>query len=174
MNTGQQIRQHRATVARILLSLYEADALDEPEQWTFERLAQLPSWCLLQDEERTRIQVVSGAVVLAPKMDRWINGATFQAASACVGQPIIESLLDEVSGLGDDSGAQEPEPHADQVTELIRATGASVLHSSLDSWMPVDRLTATLDSNVERIDRAVALAVLHKANTLIASQSSHP
>jgi len=139
MSQVQSQRQHRATVASVLLSLHESGELDNPEQWTFERLAQLPAWCLMDESARAQCQAVCGAIVLAPAMVRWINGASFRAAAECVGSDVLEAVLNEAKDL-------------------------TVPESQSEDWMPAERLTATLASSDERFDRSIALAILAKAH----------
>lgn len=173
MKTVQSQRQHRGTVARVLLSLYESGDLDNPELWTFERVAQLPAWCLLDAQARMQLQAVCGAIVLAPSMVRWVNGAAFRAVADVVGQSVLEALLEEAPAVTENESLLEPEPKVEQVAELIQATGAAVLHSSLDTWMPVERLTASIAPTDARFDRSLAVAILDKAELLLSNEVSH-
>ncbi len=173
MRTVQTQRQHRATVARVLLSLHESGELDRPELWTFERLAQLPAWCLLDESSRTRLQAICGVVVLALEMVQWLNGAAFRAVAECVGRKVLEALLDEAHNLEGVSPIHSAEPSCEHAADLVYATGAAVLHSSLDSWMPIERLTATLAPTDERFDRSMALAILEKAEVFMVEEANN-
>jgi len=175
MTPEAQQRQESAIVARHLLQLDADDSLEDPMQWTWSRISCLPSWCLLNEEERTQLQCVTGAVACAPAMLRWIDIKAIRAAHDCCTEYVIETLIGDAKQLESnpdslfeglpESLALTPKP--EELKEHFMSIGAGVLKSSLDPSLPVERLSDSLGITTEGFDMAVAKAMIGRAQQLI-------
>ncbi|MBX2836698.1 MAG: hypothetical protein KTR35_07580 [Gammaproteobacteria bacterium] len=161
------LRSHRAKAARVLLSLFEADQLDSPEFWTWEMMDLLPGWCLDDAEVRTQLQLLCGAVALAPEVRLWIDRRQILTAQQLLGKDIFDAVVqtaDEVSH-GIDVPAEHVIEHSFIERHFMKA-GASVLSSALDSRLPKQQLIGVLGESYGELNAEFAQNLVDQANRL--------
>jgi len=172
-------RAQRAAVARVLLQLHEQDALDKPEQWSWQALTEFPAWCLLGSEERTQLQLVCGAVALGPSLRLWLDRLVIAEGHRLVGTECFECILSEAQGINlhasevpalDDALLVVPTP--DDVETRFMTTGAAVMRATLGSSLSLNSVVELLGETSCTIPPQAALAYLHYAERLLAEADS--
>jgi hypothetical protein len=98
----------------------------------WDALEAAPAWLALPDAQLLALQRQVGAVVYAPQMRLWIDGARLAAVRAAVGDSFLQALLAQ---------RDAPLPHellplprielAAQLTARLQAAGAAVLLASI-------------------------------------------
>jgi len=126
---ARERRRRRAAIAQRLrqraseaVGTLDWDALDDA-----------PAWLALPEDELTRFECQVGALLCAPLLRLWIDGARLNAARSAVGAPFLQALraLPSAQIL---PGNVAPSPridHAEQVAPQLRAAGVSVLLASM-------------------------------------------
>ncbi len=165
-------RRHRATVAEVLLRVHQSDGLESPEQWDWQSLAAIPQWCLLEPQERSRLQGVCGALVLGPKLLRCVHGCALRGAGELIGQRLLLAILAQSQKL--DLGRSEqvydevpaPETGA-QACEQLLAQGAGVLHATLPEQFATESMIASLGERSGSVHPDTAVVLLSQAQEMI-------
>jgi hypothetical protein len=126
---GHARRRQRAAIARRLrqrapeaVSTLDWDALDAA-----------PTWLALPEDELNRFECQVGAMLCAPSLRLWIDGARLNAARTAVGAPFLQALraLPSTQILPHNVAPSPRIDNAEQVAPMLRAAGASVLLASM-------------------------------------------
>ncbi len=129
---GDDARERRRQRAALAQRLRQR-APDAVGTLDWDALDAAPAWLALPEDELTRFECQVGALLCAPLLRLWIDGARLNAARSAVGAPFLQALraLPSTQIL---PGNVAPSPridHAEQVAPLLRAAGASVLLASM-------------------------------------------
>jgi hypothetical protein len=126
---ASQRRRQRAAIAQRLRQ-HAADAVGTLD---WDALDAAPTWLALSDDALTRLECQVGAMLCAPSLRLWIDGARLNAARAAVGAPFLQALraLPSTQILPSNVAPSPRIDHADQVAPQLRAAGASVLLASM-------------------------------------------
>ena len=101
-------RRRRGFAARQLLEVHAQGALEAPSRWDWDILGELPSWCLLGEVERRRLQCACGLVFLGPELRFVVDGISLRTAGALIGPAALERVLDDAfETFGDEAGVGE-------------------------------------------------------------------
>lgn len=126
-------RRRAAVAARLLASGAGAiSAID------WEMLETAPAWLALPDAKLATLQRQIGALIYAPEIRLWIDGARLGAARATLGETFMSALLAQQDLLAFplDAGARPRIDSAEKVATHLQVVGAAVLLAS----MPAGRL----------------------------------
>jgi len=146
-------RLRRAAAARLLLGLHESGQLAQPELWTWDALDSLPGWCLQDEQTRTRLQLLCGALVLAPELRLWIDRELILAAQQLISKPFFDQVVARAeqapisinaSVASRFATATSTNAKTESVNTVFMQAGASVLKASLSEQLPVDMLCEAL------------------------------
>ena len=168
-------RSSRAMVARALINLHERNELENPEQWHWRCIDNLPVWCLLDVTERHQLQLMCGLLVNAPSIARWLDGRSIRTLYELLGEGVVEQVLEQALALSaSEQSHSSPvkaelseSPSPESVAAFLLESGGSVLHCSLDSSLPIARLTGTLEGSDLVFPGHVARTVLDRAHELL-------
>lgn len=122
---ARQRRRRRAAVAAQLLAL----APDSAGSLDWDSLERAPGWLALPGDELTALIHRVGALVAAPQLRLWIDGARLDAARSAVGAAFLQSLLarrDNTLLPRDVTPCPRIEV-AEQVAPALHGAGAAVL-----------------------------------------------
>ncbi len=123
-------RRRRAAVAERLI----ARAPDTVKDVDWDALDRAPAWLALPDAQLLELQRQVGALVHAPQMRLWIDGARLAAARAAIGDSLLQSLLAQREApLPRDVLPLPRIDAASQVAAKLQAVGAAVLLASIPS-----------------------------------------
>lgn len=122
-------RHQRAAVAQRL----RAKAPDAVGALDWDALDGAPAWLALADAELARFECQVGAMLYAPALRLWIDGARLHAARAVLGAPFLQALrgLPSTQVLPNNVAPCPRIDSAEQAAPLLRAAGASVLLASM-------------------------------------------
>jgi hypothetical protein len=122
-------RQQRAAVAQRL----RTQAPDAVATLDWDALDDAPGWLALPDAELARFECQVGAMLYAPALRLWIDGARLNAARAALGAPFLQALraLPSTQVLPNNVAPCPRIDSAEQVAPLLRGAGASVLLASM-------------------------------------------
>jgi hypothetical protein len=162
-----QGRRRRAAIAERLLarSPTEAAALD------WDALDQAPDWLALPEQEFAALQCRVGAILHAPNMRLWIDGARIAAARAAVGEQFLRQLLADSTGpsLPRALSMRRRIDAAAHVGLALAGAGAAVLLAALPPGPLRDAATAILaPSEPAEIHPQLAQATLSRVRALAA------
>jgi hypothetical protein len=129
---GDDARERRRQRAAIAQRLRQR-APDAVGTLDWDALDAAPTWLALAEDELIRFECQVGALLCAPLLRLWIDGARLNAARSAVGATFLQALraLPSTQIL---PGNVAPSPridHAEQVAPALRAAGASVLLASM-------------------------------------------
>lgn len=162
-------RQRRGAAAKVLLALYEADQLAEPEKWTWDAIDALPVWCLQDELTRHNTQLLCGALVLAPELRLWIDRKLIVAAHDLIGQHCFDHIVAKADNVAIAvntfastriSASGNREQVADSVKASLLQAGASVFKASLSDELPLNMLPNIVGETAGSISSKVANAIL--------------
>jgi hypothetical protein len=121
-------RRRSAIAARLLAS--GADAMSAID---WEMLETAPAWLALPDAKLATLQRQIGALLYAPEIRLWIDGARLNAARAVLGDTLMKTLLAhrDLHALPQDTGTRPRIDSAEHVPTHLQVAGASVLLASL-------------------------------------------
>lgn len=167
-----QRRRHRATVAEVLLRVHQSAGLESPEQWDWQSLAAIPQWCLLEPQERARLQALCGALVLGPKLLRCVHGCALRGAGELIGQRLFLAILDQSQKLELNTSGQvndeAPAPEtAAQACDQLLAQGAGVLYAILPEQFATESMIASLGDRSGTVRPDTAALLLSQAHKMI-------
>lgn len=177
MNAGVQKRQQRASAARVLLSLHAKGNLEDPSRWTWDAVDRLPSWCLSGVDERTQLQLTCGVMYLSPDMRFWINKSALLAVQNLIGEALLERILvqaddmqlprESAAELIAATGIDPASCTAEEIQNLLMATGSTVLTATVHESLPRTMLTASLGTAIGEITEESASVFLQAAELLL-------
>jgi len=125
--SSSQRRQFRTLAAERLAKL----AADKPDVSTdsisWHTLDTLPHWCLQNNQEQRSLQLLAGALFLAPALKACINGEQLRVVQGLVGKEALQAVLAELSLDSAPTGIED----TDDVQGLLLGCGAAVLLGSL-------------------------------------------
>ncbi|MEE9335094.1 MAG: hypothetical protein V3U65_13480 [Granulosicoccaceae bacterium] len=155
MTVTTQRRLHRARAAEFLAPLQAANATEGQADIDWVALDAVPHWCFEPPEYTNKLQLVSGAMFLAPAIRNWIDGKRIQELRALLG-PIAFAAVARSSAV---TGSSENFEVAEDVPEALARGGASVMLGAIDN-ADVRALLGTLfPMDVEPIDQSIANAI---------------
>ncbi len=122
-------RRRRAAIATRLVAS-GADALSALD---WQMLETAPAWLALPDAKLAVMQRQIGALLYAPEIRLWIDGARIGAARATVGEGFFQALLAQrdLAAFPQDTGTRRRIDQAEQVAPHLQMAGAAVLLASL-------------------------------------------
>jgi hypothetical protein len=122
-------RRQRAVIAQRL----RQRAADAVGTLDWDALDAAPTWLAQSDDELTRFQCQVGAMLCAPSLRLWIDGARLNAVRAAVGAPFLQALraLPPTQVLPNNVAPSPRIDTAEQVAPALRGAGASVLLASM-------------------------------------------
>lgn len=122
-------RRRRAAIATRLVAS-AADALSAVDWATLENA---PAWLALPDAKLAILQRQIGALLYAPEIRLWIDGARIGAARQALGDAFLQTLLAQrdLTAFAQDTGARKRVDTAEQVGPHLQMAGAAVLLASL-------------------------------------------
>lgn len=162
-------RQRRGAAAKVLLALHETDQLDQPENWTWDVIDALPSWCLQDEQTRNEVQLVSGALVLAPELRLWIDRELILAAHTLIGKQCFDHIVAKAdntpiavnaSAKSRFNTAADPNSIVESVRNNLLQAGASVFKASLADELPVDMLPKIIGDTAGNVSVKFANSIL--------------
>lgn len=170
-------RQRRGAAAQVLLSLHQAGQLANPEQWTWEVLDALPGWCLQDEQSRNQLQVMCGALVLAPELRLWIDRELILVAHRLIGKDQFNHIVAQADRTPIAINASAADrfksiASADALqgsvkTALLQA-GASVLNATLTIDVLVALFSEMLGETAGEVSPKLANTLLTQAESLLA------
>lgn len=175
-NTQSLKRQRRAAAATVLLSLHEADQLANPEQWTWDVVDALPVWCLFDEQARSHMQLLCGALVLAPELRLWIDRELIVATQNLIGKQHFEHIVAKADSTPIAVNAMAASrfktvSNKNSITSHVEAVllqaGASVFKASLSDELPIDMLPKILGDTAGTVSHKVAGCILDQAQQLL-------
>jgi hypothetical protein len=120
-------RRRSAIAARLLAS--GADAMSAID---WEMLETAPAWLALPDAKLATLQRQIGALLYAPEIRLWIDGARLNAARAVLGDTFMKTLLAQRDlAFPQDTGTRPRIESAEHVLTHLQVAGASVLLASI-------------------------------------------
>ena len=165
-------RKHRAAVAEVLLRVHQSTGLESPEQWDWQSLAAIPQWCLLEPQERARLQAVCGTLVLGPELLRWVHGCALRGAAELIGHRVFVAILAQSQKLELNTSEQldekAPAPEtAAQACDQLLAQGAGVLYATLPEQFATESMVASLGDRSGSVRPDTAALLLGQAQQMI-------
>jgi hypothetical protein len=132
-------RRRSAIAARLLAS--GADAMSAID---WEMLESAPAWLALPDAKLATLQRQIGALLYAPEIRLWIDGARLNAARTVLGDTFLKTLLAQrdLHAFPQDTGTRPRIDTAEHVPTHLQVAGASVLLASIPQG-PLRRAVAT-------------------------------
>lgn len=175
-------RMRRAMAARVLLSLLEADQLADPDQWTWDLIDALPTWCLQDEHARSRLQLVCGALVLAPELRLWIDREAILVAHELIGKQQFNHIVAKADSMPiaiDASAAtlfKSMSSEASAVKDTIRITflqaGASVMKATLKGDALTSIFAKVLGETAGQLSHPLANSILVQAEAVLDAYES--
>ncbi len=171
-----KVRQHRAAAARMLLALHQAGQLAKPESWTWNVIDVLPGWCLQDEQSRNQLQLLCGALILAPELRLWIDRELILAAHLLIGKTSFDCIVAKADLTPVPVNTKAASrftlvANRKDVLDSIRAellqAGASVLSASLHADLPVDMLSSMLGETAGSVSYELANKLLAQAEKLL-------
>ena len=171
-------RHNRARAARLLLGLHAAGNLDAPERWTWDVLAALPGWCLLDLQQRQLLQAVCGAASLGPDLRYWIDKRLIISAHELIGERVFERIVADTELLSSHKNLPPSDPlilpdaseePAVAAQRCLLGRGAAVLLATLDESLPIGSLAESIKDPIGQFSPADAWALLNYAEGLLAA-----
>jgi len=154
-------RRYIASSANHLVSL--ANGAGNLGGLTWTSLRELPHWCLLDDEQRSHLQLVAGAVYLLPCVQKSVDRVFLLAVREAIGHAPFNYLQHlEVDGLSNDHA----EPDSD-FKEALRSAGAAVLLSTLQEKSLIALYFPILGRPVSALSQPVAMRLYLLATDVI-------
>ena len=125
-------RQHRHQRAAIAQRLRQR-APEAVATLDWDALDGAPTWLALSDDELTRFECQVGALLCAPALRLWIDGARVNAVRAAIGAPFLQALraLPSTQILPSNVAPSPRIDSAEQVAPQLRSAGGSVLLASM-------------------------------------------
>ena len=128
-DAGHERRRQRAAIARRL----RQRAPEAVNTLDWDALDAAPTWLALPEDELNRFECQVGAMLCAPSLRLWIDGARLNAARTAVGAPFLQALraLPSTQILPHNVAPSPRIDHGEQVAPMLRGCGASVLLASM-------------------------------------------
>ncbi|HUL64383.1 MAG TPA: hypothetical protein VLW55_07185 [Burkholderiaceae bacterium] len=163
-------RRRSAIAARLLAS--GADAMSAID---WEMLEAAPAWLALPDAKLATLQRQIGALLYAPEIRLWIDGARLNAARTVLGETFLKTLLAQrdLHAFPQDTGTRPRIDTADHVPTHLQVAGASVLLASIQQG-PLRRAVAAAMAPTAAMAMAceMAQALVTRAQSLVTQGSS--
>ena len=126
-SSGSQRRQFRALAAQRLADLAAGKPDVSTDAISWQTLDTLPHWCLQTSQEQRSLQLLAGALFLAPALSTCINGEKLRIVQGLVGKDELQAVLAEQSV----SSTLPDLESIDDMQGLLLGCGAAVLLGSL-------------------------------------------
>lgn len=173
-------RRRRAAIAARLLAS-GADAIPAID---WEMLDAAPAWLALPNARLAILQRQVGALIYAPEIRLWIDGARLSAARATLGESFMQALLAQrdLQAFPQDTGTRPRIDTAEQIPTHLQVAGASVLlasmaqgplrHAVSTAMAPTTALPMACEMAQSLVARAQSLAVQSTASLLSGTTGS--
>jgi len=162
MTVTTQRRLHRARAAAFLAPLQEASAknnttgeMAEQADIEWSALDAVPHWCFEPPSYIGKLQLVCGAIFLAPAIRNWIEGRRIQEVRALIG-PTAFAAVARSSVITEVSAELEV---TEEVPAALAKGGASVLLNAIENDQVKSLLALQFPMDVEAIDHEIAKGV---------------
>jgi len=184
MTITSQRRLHRSRAAAFLAPLQAAskqnasDNTAEQADIEWSALDSVPHWCFEPPSYIGKLQMVCGAIFLAPAIRNWIDGKRIQEVRALIG-PVAFAAVARSSVVTQTAGELEI---TEEVPAALAKGGASVLLNAIDNEQVKSLLALQFPMDVEPIDHNIAkgvyelsLNIVHQAivSEKMASNEAH-
>jgi hypothetical protein len=166
-------RSRRAAVAARLL----ASGADGISAIDWEMLDNAPAWLGLTEAKLATLQRQVGALLYAPEIRLWIDGARLGAARAALGDAYLQALLNQRDLLAfPQDGAPRPRiDSAEKVATHLQLVGAALLLASLPQGALRRAVTAAMAPTAAApVAFELAQSLVARAQTLAAQGSVSP
>ena len=169
-------RQRRGAAARILLSLHKADQLARCELWTWDMLDALPNWCIQDEDARVELQLICGALVLAPELRLWIDRKHILAAYDLCGKKRFDCIIAKAdqNPITVNAAAstrfkfvKNQAVLKDSVKSVFLQAGASVLKATLTNDLLNDMFAELLGENAGDVTEKLACNIVTQAEEML-------
>ncbi len=172
-NEARERRRRRAAIAARLLA-GGADAVCTVD---WDTLSAAPAWLAMTEDKRATLQRQIGALLYAPEIRLWIDGARLGAARVALGESFLQALLAQRDLLSfpNDSVARPRIDLAEQVPAHLQLVGTAVLLASLPAGPLQHAVGAALGSTAAApIAVEMARSLVARAQALAAHGRSTP
>jgi hypothetical protein len=169
---GREQRRRRAVIAQRLLSS-DSEAIGEVE---WDVLDRAPAWLALNDSQLAIVMRQVGAIVCAPQIRLWIDGARLAAARAALGDAFVQALAAQRDAPWLPP-ALAPCPRIDTAEKVgaeLQAAGAAVLLATLPTG-PLRRVLGdVLGAAAAPMAAQLAQSFVERAGALVAQCAAAP
>jgi len=135
----------------------------------WEMLESAPAWLALPDAKLATLQRQIGALLYAPEIRLWIDGARLNAARTVLGETFLKTLLAQrdLHAYPQDTGTRPRIDTAEHVPTHLQVAGASVLLASIPQG-PLRRAVAAAMAPTAAVAMAceMAQALITRAQSL--------
>lgn len=175
LSTARRTRLHRTNAAMYLASLNTSCSLDDLSTIDWDALLSVPHWCFSDKKQTNQLQLVCGAVFLAPAIVHWIDGSRLIEVRTLVGP----DYFDHAMRAGAGRVGCEPVEINTEVPELLASAGAAVMvgaveHASVRSILadqfPME--VQTVEPDVARAVYELSLGVIDSVQNLESSEAT--
>ena len=163
LSAARRTRLHRISAAQFLASLESSCSVDELAQIDWNALEAVPHWCLAERATTNRLQLVSGAVLLAPFIVQWLDGKRIKQARTLVGDHYFDAAMRVGASRVSTESYQSSEP----VPELLASAGAAVIVGAVEHPAIQKILSKQFPMDVKQLDENVATSVYRLALEII-------
>lgn len=139
--------------------------MDDLAQIDWDALLTVPHWCFSDTTENNQLQLVCGAVFLAPAIVHWIDGSRLIEARTLVGPAYFDHAIRAGAGR---VGIDPPDMQL-EVPELLASAGAAVMVGAVDNAVVRSILKDQFPMEVQSIECEIARTVYELALTTIDS-----
>lgn len=174
LSTARRTRLHRTNAAMYLASLNTSCSLDDLSKINWDALLSVPHWCFSDKTQTNQLQLVCGAVFLAPAIVHWIDGGRLIEVRTLVGPDYFDNAIR--AGVG--RAGCEPVDIKTDVPELLASAGAAVMVGAVENASVRSILAEQFPMDVQSVEVDIARTVYKLALTVIDSvheaQASNP
>jgi len=180
LSTARRTRLHRTNAAMYLASLNTSCSLDDLSKIDWDALLSVPHWCFSDKTQTNQLQLVCGAVFLAPAIVHWIDGSRLIEVRTLVG-PVF---FDKAIRAGAGRVGCEPVDIKTDVPELLASAGAAVMVGAVENATVRSVLADQFPMDVETIEPDIARTVyelalktidsVHEAQSNQKTQANNP
>ncbi|MBX2885000.1 MAG: hypothetical protein KTR32_33900 [Granulosicoccus sp.] len=124
---SRQRRLHRTRAAAFLAGLDNSCTEEELRNIDWDSLLLVPHWCFLPPDARRYLQLLCGALFIAPSMVRWIDGQPIQSVCRLIGYQAYTDIINAVEHRCD---PQDPMDNA--VENVLLHCGENVLLGAIE------------------------------------------
>jgi hypothetical protein len=173
MAEARERRRRRAAVAQRLA----AGPVEPAGDVDWDTLDAAPGWLALPEAQLATVMRQVGAIVCAPQMRLWIDGARLAAAREALGEAFLRALAAQrdLPALPRELAPQVSIDTAQDVVRGLQAAGTAVLLATLRSFALRRAASAVLgDITPAPMAAELALSLIQRAHTLARHSAAAP